>query len=455
MLGRAPPSRAIRSPGRPLARIARIHPARTVITDALLRSRSRARASLAVAALVGAASLLPALLPAQRRPAAAREAYVPEPGDRWARRAPREVGIDSARLAAAIVFAVEKESRAPRDLSVAHVQSFGREPFGEAVGPFRPRGAPTGVVVRHGYLVATWGEPERVDMTFSVTKSFLSTTVGVALDRGLIRSLDDSVARYVGPIVVAGRGGARSAERLGGGEILEPFATPHNRSITWDHLLRQTSDWEGTLWGKPEWADRPTGEPREWATRPRRAPGSTYEYNDVRVNALALAALEVWRRPLPEVLREEVMDPIGASRTWRWYGYDDSWVVLDGAAVQSVSGGGHWGGGMFISALDQARFGHLTLRRGRWGDRQILSERWVRHALTPTPAQPTYGVMNWFLNTERKLWPSAPARAFAHIGNGTNLVYVDPEHDLVVVARWIENGAVDEFLGRVLAAVER
>jgi hypothetical protein len=55
-------------------------------------------------------------------------------------------------------------------------------------------------------------------------------------------------------------------------------------------------------------------------------------------------------------------------------------------------------------------------------------------ALTPTPAQPTYGFMNWFLNTDRKLWPSAPATAFAHLGNGTNLVYVDPEHDLVVVA---------------------
>jgi hypothetical protein len=52
------------------------------------------------------------------------------------------------------------------------------------------------------------------------------------------------------------------------------------------------------------------------------------------------------------------------------------------------------------------------------------------------------------------MWPSAPASAFAHLGNGTNLVYVDPEHDLVVVARWIDNDAVDGFLGRVLAAVD-
>jgi CubicO group peptidase (beta-lactamase class C family) len=402
------------------------------------------RPRLALAAIV----VLPAAAAAQRTPPA-RAPYYPEPGDRWERRPARAVGLDSARLAAAIAFAVASESKAPRDLAQAHYQSFGREPFGEPTGPFKERGDPTGVVVRNGYLVAEWGDPERVDMTFSVTKSFLSTTVGLAVDRGLIRAVTDTVRRYMAPTLALGAAG-----RPGAPALLDPFATPHNRTITWDDLLRQTSDWEGTLWGKPEWADRPTGEPGEWATRPRKAPGSAYEYNDVRVNVLALAALNVWRRPLPQVLAEYVMEPIGASRSWRWYGYDDSWVLLDGQAVQSVSGGGHWGGGMFINARDQARFGYLTLRRGRWRDRQILSDAWVRMALTPTPAQPTYGFMNWFLNTDRKMWPSAPATAFAHLGNGTNIIYVDPEHDLVVVARWIENDAIDEFLKRVLAAVE-
>jgi CubicO group peptidase (beta-lactamase class C family) len=77
----------------------------------------------------------------------------------------------------------------------------------------------------------------------------------------------------------------------------------------------------------------------------------------------------------------------------------------------------------------------------------------VRQALTPTAPQPTYGFMNWFLNTERKFIASAPASAFAHMGNGTNMIYVDPENDLVIVARWIENGAVNEFVQRVLASV--
>ena len=89
---------------------------------------------------------------------------------------------------------------------------------------------------------------------------------------------------------------------------------------------------------------------------------------------LALAALQVWRQPLPEILREKIMEPIGASNTWRWYGYDNSWIVLDGKMVQSVSGGGHWGGGMFINAWDLARFGYLFLRDGEWRGKQIVSK---------------------------------------------------------------------------------
>ncbi len=141
-------------------------------------------------------------------------------------------------------------------------------------------------------------------------------------------------------------------------------------------MLRQVSDFEGTLWGKPEWADRPSSKPDEWTTRARIEPGKVYEYNDVRVNALALAGLSVWRKPLPQVLKENIMDPINASNTWRWYGYENSYVVIDGQIMQSVSGGGHWGGGMIINARDMARFGYLTLRRGNWNGKQLLSENW-------------------------------------------------------------------------------
>ncbi|MCS7082815.1 MAG: beta-lactamase family protein [Bacteroidetes bacterium] len=384
----------------------------------------------------------------------AQQPYFPDPWPApWAKRPPELLGFDPRKLQEAIAFARAQESRAPRDLELAHYQSFGREPFGNPVGPFAPRGEQTGIIIRGGYVVAEWGEPDRVEMAFSVTKSFLSTVVGLALERGLIRDLRDPVWPYVGPIWLWEPHARWATEPLGRMRLLDLFGTPHNRKITWDHLLRQTSDWEGELWGKPDWADRPDPNPDNWIGRPRHEPGSVYEYNDVRVNVLALAALQVWRRPLPEVLRELIMDPIGASSTWRWYGYQNSWVVLDGRLVQSVSGGGHWGGGMFISAWDMARFGYLLLRNGRWRDRQLLSPRWIALARTPTPVQPTYGFMNWFLNTDRRLYPSAPETAFAHLGNGANVIYIDPEHDLVVVLRWIQSDQVDAFLKRLLEAL--
>jgi CubicO group peptidase (beta-lactamase class C family) len=169
---------------------------------------------------------------------------------------------------------------------------------------------------------------------------------------------------------------------------------------------------------------------------------------------LALAALHVLRRPLPEVLRDELMEPIGASSTWRWEGYDNSWVEIDGRRIQSVSGGGHWGGGMFINAYDMARFGYLFLRNGQWKDRSIVSETWIAQARTPGPANPTYGYANWYLNTDRKPLPAAPASAVYFVGNGANYVYIDWEHDLVIVTRWLSGtGALNQVVEKAIAAI--
>jgi len=385
---------------------------------------------------------------------AAPEIYFPGPDSEWKRKTPAEAGFNADKLKEAIAYCISQENTAPRSMEQSHYQSFGaREPFSTAIGPFKDRGDVSGMIIHKGYIVAEWGDPFRIDITHSVTKSFLSTVIGLAVDRGLIKSVNDTVWKYVPPILPYNPVPvADKAAHLGEQQFLTPFETPHNRKITWDHLLRQVSDFEGTLWGKPEWADRPSQKPAEWQTRPRNAPGTVYEYNDVRVNALALAGLSVWRRPLPQVLKEYVMDPIQASNTWRWYGYENSYVVIDGQIMQSVSGGGHWGGGMFINARDMGRFGYLTLNKGKWKSQQLLSENWVKMATTPTPAEPTYGFMNWFLNTDKKLLPSAPASSFYHLGNGTNMIYVDKENDLVIVARWIANSSMNEVVGKFLAA---
>jgi CubicO group peptidase (beta-lactamase class C family) len=373
--------------------------------------------------------------PAAPRQAAADAVYYPDRFD-WRRRAPEELGMDAARLEEAATFAAANENPATKDLAVDVAVTFSREPHNTLIGPTKPRGALSLLVVRRGFIAGEWGDVDRVDMTFSVTKTFLSTVVGLAWQKGLIRDVTDRVKGYMPPGV-------------------DLFQSAHNETITWEHLLRQTSAWEGTLWGKPDWADRPEGErPADYPNRPLRAPGTHYKYNDVRVNVLALAALHVLRRPLPAVLREEVMGPIGASSTWRWHGYENSWIELDGENVQSVTGGGHWGGGMFISGRDMARFGLLFLRNGKWGDRQVVADTWIQMARTAGPANEQYGYMNWFLNTGRKALPAAPASSVTFRGNGANIIYIDWEHDLVVVVRWIRGGpALNELIGKILGAV--
>jgi CubicO group peptidase (beta-lactamase class C family) len=385
----------------------------------------------------------------------AQKPYFPPAGN-WERRTPEQSGFDAAKLKIAIDFAIANEPKTSKNLELAHYQTSNREPFGDAIGPFKDRSGPVGMIVRNGYIIAEWGDTGRVDMTFSVTKSFLSATVGIAFGRKMIRSLQDPVRDYDAPTFLYDPNTKfGDAGQLGNSRLIELFNTEHNRKITWEHMLRQTSDWEGTLWGKPDWADRPDKDVNSWLTRKRNEPGAVYKYNDVRVNALALAALNVWRRPLPQVLKENLMDQIGASDSWRWLGYENSWVVIDGQIIQSVSGGGHWGGGMFISARDMARFGLLTARGGKWGDKQILPEEFVRQAKTPGPANDTYGFMNWFLNTNKELYPSAPVAAITHIGSGTNIIYADPENDIVMVVRWIENDKVTEFVEKVYASLKK
>jgi CubicO group peptidase (beta-lactamase class C family) len=357
--------------------------------------------------------------------------YYPGPDETWERKLPEEVGIDPSLLQEAIAFANDPaHAGMPADIGshLATIYRGKRYDDGVILGPTKVHGPVTGVVLRHGYLVAEWGEPERVDMTFSVTKSFLSTVAGLAWDRGLIHDVRDRVKDYVDD----------------GG-----FDPPHNAQITWEHFLRQTNEWEGTLWGK-HYAARHTDDELR---RPFQ-PGTHYEYNDVRVNRFSLLLLQIWRRPLPEVLKELVMDPIDASDTWQWHGYCNSWVTIGGLRMQSVSGGGYWGGGMWITARDLARLGYLTLRRGCWQDRQILSKRWIEMATTPTAVQPTYGFMNYFLNTHRELFPSAPATHYYHSGMGANRVWVAPELDIVVVLRWVAPEHFDGFVRRVLGAVK-
>jgi len=350
----------------------------------------------------------------------------------WQTKKPAALNMNLLLLDSAVTFALANENKVERDLRIANLKSYAREPEYKIIGPMKERGGPAGLILKNGYIVAQWGDIHRVDMTFSVTKSFLSTTAGLAIDNGLITSVTDSVKSYVWD---------------------SSFEGKHNSKITWENLLNQSSDWSGTLFGLHDWADRPPrdGAIDDWKNRKLNEPGTVYKYNDVRVNLLAYSLLQVFRKPLPMVLKEKIMDPIGASTTWRWYGYENSFVNVDGVMMQSVSGGGHSGGGIFISTIDQARFGLLFLRKGKWQNQRLLSEEWIEAAHQPSSPNKEYGYL-WWMNSTKK-WQDVSPEVYFAAGFGGNYIVIDNEHDLVIVTRWMDDSKIGEFVKLVVQSV--
>jgi CubicO group peptidase (beta-lactamase class C family) len=362
--------------------------------------------------------------------ASAQTLYFPDTG--WLVQSPTAVRMNKALIDSAVQLAQRSENKYDRDLRIALYKSYMNEPDYKILGPTKQRGGPAGLIIKDGYIVAQWGDVERVDMTFSVTKSFLSTMAGLALQEGLIRNVMDKVNRYVWD---------------------NNFTGTHNSKITWEHLLNQSSDWSGTLFGVPDWADRPPKEGTidDWKNRKLNEPGTFYKYNDVRVNLLAYSLLQVWRQPLPVVLKEKIMDPIGASTTWRWYGYDNSYELVDGQMVQSVSGGGHFGGGLFINTLDMARFGLLFLRNGQWKNQKLVSDQWIRAATQPSPTNKNYGYL-WWMNTDQQ-WKDIAPTVFYAAGAGGNYIVVDQQQELLVVVRWMDDSKMGAFMSLVQQAL--
>lgn len=327
--------------------------------------------------------------------------------------------------------ALAHETNWPRDLrSVIEGGAFDPPPWNVVLGPTTRRGGPAGLVLGQGRILAAWGDTDRADMAFSVTKGYLALVAGVAVGDGLVADPTRPVAALVNH---------------------PAFASPRNRAVTWLQLLQQTSEWEGELWGIPDAVDRNRQlSPDEDGSRfsqphELRPPGTWWDYNDVRVNALCLALTLLFRRPLGDVLGERLLGPMGAPDGWRWQGLDGGGGV--------VVGGGHWGGGLVTSAAHDALLGRLVLQRGAWGGRQLVPAAWIDRMLAPSPLNPLYGCL-WWLNTGRRLYPTAPASSVFALGVGLNAVWVEPAAGLVAVARWIDEPAFPGLVREVMSALE-
>ena len=313
-------------------------------------------------------------------------------------------------------------------------------PYDRLFGPVYPRGGVAALVFHRGECMATLGDIHRADLTFSVAKTYLALLAGIAQSRGLLPDVHEPVALRCPGIGFEG-------ERLA--------------RITWHHLLQQTSEWEGTCLGIPDQVDRyrclsyQPGQPqgRKGDARPLNEPGSYYEYNDIRINQLSLALLHLFKQPLPEVFKQAVMEPCGCKDEFRWDGYEQGMTEVDGKPMMSVPGGSHWGGGVSISAMDQARIALMMINSGRSDDGvAILPSDWLRAMQTACPVAPFYGYLVW-LNQQGDLFSHAPRTSWFALGAGSSLVWMDEALQMVVVLRWIDAAKTNDCIGAVMSAI--
>ncbi|TDP96372.1 serine hydrolase domain-containing protein [Labedaea rhizosphaerae] len=336
--------------------------------------------------------------------------------------------LDLPAVRAAATAQAERATRGTEDMRAYLARQVKDGAHREVIGPLLPASGASGVIVHSGERIAGWGNPEIPEMAYSVTKSVVSTVAGIAFDLKLIPDLHQPVADTLDLPELAG---ARAS------------------TITWHHLLQQTSQWDGELWGKPAWADAASN--RTGSAPAGAVPGSGWAYNDVRVNLLCLALTHLFGQSLPAVLRDHILEPLGAAGTWSWHGYHNSVTSVDGEAVPVVSGGAHWGGGLWISAVDLALLGGLYLGNGQHQARQLLSTTWIERTWQPCPHNADYGYL-WWLNHRQVLFPTAPPTGRCARGNADqHLLWIDPARDLVIASHWGDH--VEELLHDVSIAV--
>jgi len=321
------------------------------------------------------------------------------PGGTWSTATPRSQGIDPAGLHKAL------------DYLHANAPGGGTDEM---------------VVVRNGRLI--WAGPgaDNVHGIYSCTKTFTSTVLGVlATDR--ILNVEDYAVEYLPTL----------DDRY-----------PEYARIRLSHLATMTSGYDSVM--GDGWTFYRTDPARHlehvlsYTTpgRPLFPPGTSFKYHDPAVHLLGAILTQAAGKPLQQVFKDRVADPIGMREfTWSDYGRRDGITFNNPAGTP-----GKGQGGVRCSPRDLARYGLLYLNRGNWNGRQILDASFVDKATsTQVPAELNtpyfdltgrYGFF-WWTNGLKpdgvRPWPSAPPQTFAAHGAGRNFIFVIPPWRLVVV----------------------
>jgi CubicO group peptidase (beta-lactamase class C family) len=259
------------------------------------------------------------------------------------------------------------------------------------------------VILRGGKLVAEWYAEDRDETSFagswSVAKSFTSALVGIALDEGLIPSLEQPVADYVP----------------------EWVGTEHEE-ITIEHLLQMSSglDWNESYDPSEGESDVISmvlaGDPLAVAVDQPRLfpPGTVFNYSSGDTMLLSKVIQDATGMSAGEYAERKLFSKIGIDPADWWR--DAGGITLTYCCLD-------------MSSRDFARFGQLFLDGGRWDGRQVVSERWVRSSTTPSPAFVGYGYQWWLTGQTSGL----PEDTYSARGHDGQFIYVVPSLDLVVV----------------------
>ena len=269
-------------------------------------------------------------------------------------------------------------------------------------------GGGSGLIIRHGKVIMSWGDPAKLYDLKSSSKSIGVTALGLALKDGKVQ-LDDPAIRYQPALGIPPESNAE---------------TGWLPRITLRHLANQVSGFE-----------KPGGYGKVLF-----APGTKWHYSDAGPNWLAECLTLVYGRDLNDVMFERVFTPIGISPrdiVWRNHAYRPH--EINGVKRRE------FGSGFNANVRAMARIGYLYLREGRWKDQQIIPADFVR--LVRTPAKEITGLKEneeshgnasehysllWWNNGDGTI-PALPRDAFWSWGLYDSLIAVIPSLDLVVV----------------------
>ncbi len=267
------------------------------------------------------------------------------------------------------------------------------------------------VVLRDDEVVYEWygngGAADEPHTSFSVAKSFLSTLVGIAIDRGEIESLDDPVTDHVPELL----------------DRDERFA-----DVTLRHLVTMSSGLAYEEQGLPWSHDAttyyaPDLRAEALSAEVEEEPGRTWHYNNFNPLLMGLVLERATGTSVSAYTARHLWGPMGAQAdaSWSLDSEDSGFEKLE-SGVNAV-------------ARDYARFGYLVAHEGRVGDRQVVGAEWVREATArDTSRDPADHYQYWWwVDTER------PGR-FSARGNFGQHVYVDPATDVVVVRLGRDDG---------------